>query len=67
MNKEIVVADKLVHLCVLETGIHTINTQEEHDKVCKKMCEIAKNDGVDIINRSNLNLCDSCNIYENNQ
>jgi hypothetical protein len=63
-GKKIVVNDKLVHLCVLETKISHIHTPDERDTVCQKMCEIAKNDGVAIINEANPNLCDSCNSHD---
>lgn len=64
MNKEIITNDKLVHLAVLETKIHTIHNEEERNTICRKMCEIAKDDGVSIINESNGNLCGACNLYD---
>ena len=60
MNQEIIIKDKLVHLCVLETDIKIVHNEYERNEVCMKMCDYAKQDGVDIINQSNGDLCNSC-------
>ena len=66
MSREIIVKDKLVHLCVLETEIFKINNEQDRAILCNKMCEIAKEDGIAIINSSNSNLCSSCKESSNN-
>ena len=62
MNRELITSDQLVHLCVLETKIPVVNSEEERSKVCMKMCEYAKDDGVNIINTHNENFCGSCDV-----
>lgn len=63
MNQEIVIEDKLVQLCVLETNIHKVETENQRDTVCKKMCDFAKDDGITIINQTNPHLCNPCSEY----
>ena len=59
----IICTDKLVHLAALETGVHEVRTEEDRFRICAKMCEMAKDDGVVIINETNTNLCGSCELY----
>lgn len=55
--------DKLVKLAVIETEIKRVTCNDDREKICSKMCEYAKEDGVHIINKNNPNLCDSCSVY----
>lgn len=57
----------MVKLAVLETRVNSITSNDDVDKICAKMCEYAKEDGIKIINNDNPNLCDPCNVYETRQ
>lgn len=63
---EINTDDKIVKLATLETGIHVITCDDDRVKICTKMCEYAKEDGIQVINSNNPNLCNSCSLYETN-
>ncbi len=63
---EINTNEKIVRLATLETGVNTITCDDDRVKICTKMCEYAKEDGVKAINTNNPNLCESCSLYETN-
>lgn len=64
MSGEIVVNDKLVQIAVLETDIQRVTNMKENMIICKQMCLYAKQDGLDIINKGNPQLCpNTCGYY----
>ena len=59
-EKKIEQSDRLISLAVMQTGIAVVRCEEDRQKICKKMCEFAQDDGVRVINDKNGNLCDVC-------